>query len=51
MVPPEPIGSVPQIAVDQVTVQIHRHRRGRMPSTRWTTLGRHDDDRRGCWLP
>jgi hypothetical protein len=20
------------------------------PSTRWTILGRHDDDRRGCWL-
>lgn len=40
MVPPEPIGSVPQIAVvDQVTVQIHRHRRGRMPQHRLDDLG------------
>jgi hypothetical protein len=36
---PEPIGSVPKLAVDQVTVQIHRHRRARMPQHPLDDLG------------
>ena len=36
---PEPIGSVPKLAVDQVTVQVHRHRRGRMPQHPLNNLG------------